>query len=162
MSKIKGFKKEKYNRLTPIRATDRRDNFDNVIWECRCDCGNTHYASYNNILTGAIKSCGCLKKEKTSENMKKGFQKHAKMHLIDGTNIARISLDRPSKNNTSGVTGVYSERGKWRALITFKGKQYDLGRHEKFEDAVNARRKKEEELFLDFLKSHGYANKEGK
>ena len=31
-----------------------------VIWECQCDCGNTHLASTELLLSGHVASCGCI------------------------------------------------------------------------------------------------------
>lgn len=59
-------------------------------------------------------------------------------------------------NNTTGVKGVYwdKSRKKWMACITAYKKTYHLGRFDKFEDAVKARKDAE-------LKYHGeYRNKE--
>lgn len=44
-----------------------------------------------------------------------------------------------SKNNNSGVTGVYKSHNKWQAVIMISGKNINLGRYDKFEDAVEAR-----------------------
>ena len=30
---------------------------------CQCDCGNKTIASYNNLSSGSVRSCGCLKKD---------------------------------------------------------------------------------------------------
>ena len=56
------------------------------------------------------------------------------------------------RNNTSGVTGVSwdSESGKWRARLWAYDKMYHLGRFDKFEDAVAARKLAEEEYFGEF------------
>ena len=34
-----------------------------VIWKCLCDCGNITYVRGQNLKSGAVKSCGCLRKE---------------------------------------------------------------------------------------------------
>ena len=54
--------------------------------------------------------------------------------------------------NTSGVTGVFydNQRGKWVASITFNNKRHLLGRFETKEGAVEARIRKELELFWEF------------
>lgn len=44
------------------------------------------------------------------------------------------------------------DREKWTAQIGFQGKNYHLGRFEKKEDAIKARKKAEEKIFGDFLK----------
>jgi hypothetical protein len=35
------------------------DQWGNVVWRCRCDCGEPHLVSSSNLRTGMVKSCGC-------------------------------------------------------------------------------------------------------
>ena len=51
-----------------------------------------------------------------------------------------------SKANTTGYTGVYAERGKFRAIIGHKGKAKSLGSFKTIEEAVAARKKAENDL----------------
>lgn len=44
-----------------------------------------------------------------------------------------------------------TSKQKYRAQITFKRKTYNLGYFDKLEDAAEARKKAEEEMFNDFL-----------
>ncbi len=53
---------QRFGRLVAIRPTDRRYGTC-VMWECKCDCGNTTYASSHNLKCGNTDSCGCLKDE---------------------------------------------------------------------------------------------------
>lgn len=71
--------------------------------------------------------------------------------LIDGTCVEKISRTGLQKNNTSGFTGVQSRGNQWIAVITFKRKVFYLGKYEKLEDAVQARKRAEEMLFGEFL-----------
>lgn len=49
----------KFGKLTVIDKTEERIN-DNIVWNCKCDCGN-YKKVYTNLLTqGKVKSCGCL------------------------------------------------------------------------------------------------------
>lgn len=51
----------KFGKLTVIRKTDERTNGGEVLWECKCDCGNyTKVAGYS-LSRGLTLSCGCLK-----------------------------------------------------------------------------------------------------
>lgn len=51
-------------------------------------------------------------------------------------------------NNTSGYTGVYKRNNKWCARIVVNKKQINLGTFATFEEAVDARKKAEEEYFI--------------
>ena len=65
----------------------------------------------------------------------------------------------PSAANTSGVRGVYWDKRmkKWRARLRFKGKLMNFGAYDRFEDAVDARKRAEAQYFAsaidDFSKS---------
>ena len=58
-----------------------------------------------------------------------------------------------------GVPGVDWRAGKgvWRAAICFKGKRHYLGSYSRFEDAVAARKRAEEELHNSFLREFAAA-----
>lgn len=49
---------ERFGMLTAIEPTDQR-NFGNVIWKCRCDCGQITYRSTNYLDKDRMCSCGC-------------------------------------------------------------------------------------------------------
>lgn len=48
---------ERYGHLTVIKDTGKRIH-RSIIWECKCDCGNTHNVSSNNLNSGRVNSCG--------------------------------------------------------------------------------------------------------
>ncbi len=62
-----------------------------------------------------------------------------------------------NSDNTSGCTGVYLQTshgrrtGRWVAQICFRGRRYHLGVFDRLEDAVEARKNAEEQLYDDFL-----------
>ena len=51
-------------------------------------------------------------------------------------------------------TGVYYDKqdGMWRAVINFQKKRTDLGRFQRIDDAIKARKDAEDRLFNRFLK----------
>lgn len=51
---------KKFGNLLVLEKTNERSNKGNVIWKCKCDCGNECYVSTNHLQTGNTKSCGCL------------------------------------------------------------------------------------------------------
>ena len=57
-----------------------------------------------------------------------------------------------SKNNTSGVTGVYfrKDRNRWKAGICVNGGMVWSGLYVDFEDAVNERKRMEEKYFGEY------------
>lgn len=40
------------------------------MWLCKCDCGDETIVIGNNLVRGYVKSCGCLRKETSSERCK--------------------------------------------------------------------------------------------
>ena len=59
---------KKFGKLTAIREYSK--DKDGYKWLCKCECGNECIVSAHNLSIGNTKSCGCLHKEKSSENMK--------------------------------------------------------------------------------------------
>lgn len=129
-----------FGRLTVIESVKDRPGY----WRCKCECGNETDVKYDYLVYGHTKSCGCLQKTQIIENLK----------LVDGTSVTKLEVGRKKliASNTSGYNGVYLDKknGKWRAQISFKRKKYYLGRYDKIEDAVEARRRGEE-MYDDFL-----------
>lgn len=48
------------------------------VWKCMCDCGNVTYTISSALKAGNTRSCGCLRKEKSRETMKKHRQNRRK------------------------------------------------------------------------------------
>jgi hypothetical protein len=51
-----------YGRLTVVERT-ANNKHGKVRWICRCQCGRRRRVSANDLRTGAVKSCGCLKRD---------------------------------------------------------------------------------------------------
>ena len=66
---------DKYNRLTVIKEVERYVDSSGRKYRqmlCSCDCGSEPIkVLLNSLRKGDTKSCGCYKKEKTKERMKK-------------------------------------------------------------------------------------------
>lgn len=130
---------KKFHRLTVIQEAGR-DNSGQVLWECRCDCGNTSIVRGRDLCSGGTKSCGCLDLEKVVERIKK--------ETVNHSNISRIKSQKLSVLNTSGIKGVCpTKTGRWRAYIGHKGKQVYLGEYSQKGDAVRARKNGEKIYF---------------
>lgn len=129
-----------------ITVGKRTKKCGKTYYYCLCRlCGKTVLKRADIIPT--ITSCGCDKEENRIAAIKEKV-------FMDGTQPSKIRLDKaPTKANKSGVVGVCwdKSRGKWKADIRFKNKKYNLGRFENFEDAVEARKEAEKNLFGGFL-----------
>lgn len=51
---------KRFGKLVAIKPTEQRDKNGGILWECKCDCGRTHYATPGNLNSGGLLSCGCL------------------------------------------------------------------------------------------------------
>ena len=95
---------QRFGRLTVVGRNGY--TYGRVIeWLCKCDCGNTTTSTRANLLSGNMKSCGCLKLERVSVLTKT----HGKRH----TRLYRIWLNMKNRcNNVRGVDyGHYGGRG---------------------------------------------------
>ncbi len=117
-----------------------------TAWLCRCDCGTELVVKTCHLRNGRAVSCGCALLEGRSCGL-------ASLTYVDGTCVEMLRARTVRRNNTSGVPGVdwRPSKGTWRASICFKGKRHYLGSYHRFEDAVKARKRAEEELHDDFL-----------
>ena len=131
---------QKFERLTALYPTDKRDSKGSVVWHCRCDCGNETEVSYNQLVYSHMQSCGCKKKEHDEK------LKDTLIH-IDGTSLDMIRSRKIPSDNTTGHRGVYLIRGKYVAKIVFQKKAYYLGTYPTAAEAAQARKEAEEILF---------------
>lgn len=51
----------RFGRLTVIEKAE--DKNKQIMWRCKCDCGNEKCVSSGNLRSGCTKSCGCLHDE---------------------------------------------------------------------------------------------------
>lgn len=135
---LKDWVGKQFGDLTVTAYGGKRDG--SHYWRCRCKCGKELEARQSNLQNGHTQSCGCR------------YSIGDILHFVNGTCIEAIQSKTVSKNNTSGVRGVYRNKRtrKWVAQITFQHKTYYLGSYSKLEDAAKARRRGEER-FDNFL-----------
>ena len=133
---------QRFGKLTVLRPAENIGG--KTAWVCQCDCGRESVIKTNSLREGRTASCGCA-----------GGAKNARRGLtfVDGTCVEFIQSEKVQKNNTSGVPGVFwvVRDRLWWATIGFKGKRHYLGKYQKLEDAVKARKRAEEELYHSFL-----------
>ena len=147
MSKAIDLTGQRLGRLTVVERAGTAKNHRS-LWKCKCDCGNETVVRYDNLKSGATTSCGCFLKEITLEKIKKQNQILCK----EGTMLCLLT-QKISKNNTSGIKGVYWNKRlrKWGVSIYFKKKRKHIGYFDTLEDATKARALAEEEYFQPIL-----------
>lgn len=55
-------REKRFGNLVALQPTNQRQN-GYVVWECRCDCGNSAYVSGQLLTEGKTKSCGCIRRQ---------------------------------------------------------------------------------------------------
>lgn len=137
----------RFGKLTVIRPAENIGK--RTAWHCRCDCGEDVVVKTYHLRSGHTTSCGC-------KNGFGGPRSALGLTYIDGTCVEMLAAKTVRKNNTSGVPGVdwWASKQRWRAAICFKGKRYYLGSYSRFEDAVKARKRAEENLHDGFLREY--------
>lgn len=134
---------QRFGRLIAQMPLDDRVK-GSVVWQCMCDCGRVCEYPASELVSGAARSCGCLKYENDVLQQK--------LHYIDGTCVEFIeNTGAVSRRNTTGYRGLKPVRGRWEARITFKKKTYFLGSFADKDDAIRARQRAEEEVYGEFL-----------
>ncbi|MEG0374648.1 MAG: AP2 domain-containing protein [Raoultibacter sp.] len=143
-------KGDKFDALTAIEIVDH-DKFGMAIWLCECTCGKSTRVRAGALRSGGTTSCGCRVVQKARAAESQG--------RVEGTKLSALTSKTP-KNNTSGVKGVTYERSRnrWIAQIKYQGKRRHIGSFKTCEEAAEARRKAEEELFAPMLRKYGRSN----
>lgn len=88
MGKIKDLTGQRFGRLVVV-SENGRDKIQNVLWLCRCDCGNMVTVRGSMLRAGRSKSCGCFRKELQSELNT--------THGLRNTRIYRIWVDMKTR-----------------------------------------------------------------
>lgn len=82
---------QRFDRLAVIGMDDVDSR--KTYWVCQCDCGNIKSVRSDGLISGNVRSCGCLKKEQDKTNFAKSEcnQKYIKTGFkVGGTRLYRI------------------------------------------------------------------------
>lgn len=109
---------QKFGRLTALEPTLLRQN-GNVVWKCKCDCGNICYKGSKYLINGMVQSCGCLKS--------KGEQKIINIlqqNNIDFKKEVTFSDCKYNDNLLRFDFGIYNNQNELLYLIEYDGIQH--------------------------------------
>lgn len=120
---------KRFGRLVVLnRAEDKvsKSGYKTIMWNCRCDCGNTKVIRGKCLSGGITKSCGCYAKEVMSSIKKK--------HGDNGTRLYAIwdSMRQRCYNKNNKAYPNYGGRGisvceEWNDYNNFKKWSIDSG-----------------------------------
>jgi hypothetical protein len=111
---------QRFGKLTAIKPTDKRER-GGVVWECKCDCGNTTIVASRDLVNGHTQSCGCRQKETISKIRKKHGDRDARLYSVWKTMKKRCENQNANGYKYYGDMGVkvceewhdYSEFKAW-------------------------------------------------
>lgn len=107
----------RFGHLIVIRENGRSSQ-SNVKWLCKCDCGNEVSVNSSYLITKHTSSCGCFKKECSTNRFTTHGQTGTHLYKIWASMIQRCH-DRKSKSFKSyGEKGV-SVCNEWREFEGF-------------------------------------------
>ena len=111
---------QRFGKLIAIKPTDERRN-GSVVWECKCDCGNTAYVQANNLRSGKTTSCGCAGREDLSD------QRFGMLTAINPTGERRnghvVWECKCDCGNTAFVRAYYLKEGKTTSCGCTRGRK---------------------------------------
>lgn len=105
---------QRFSRLVAIDISQHQSKGD-TKWICLCDCGNRAEIRAQNLKRGVAKSCGCLKREKSTTHGLSKTQEHR---------IWRGLFDRCYNPNKPKIYARYGGRGivvsdEWHNFANF-------------------------------------------
>ena len=114
------FTGKRFGRLVLVRK-EKRNKHNQIMWLCKCDCGNEKIARESGLKTGNIKSCGCIRKE-MMENKAKHNMSHTRFGYIFYTITDRCKRKKSLSYKNYGGRGIKCE---WKSLDEFKFDMYE-------------------------------------
>jgi len=82
MSKKIDLKDQRFGRLVVSHDTGERKHRQ-VVWHCRCDCGNEVNVVGYDLTSGRTTSCGCYQRERSVEaNTVYGMNRQGETHPV--------------------------------------------------------------------------------
>lgn len=114
MPKLIDITGQRYGRLVAISKSKNVNG--RTSWLCKCDCGNMKNVTSNSLRRGAIKSCGCIRKEQASSRSKLAGEKRGRQLKKHGGSSERLygvwkSMNQRCSNHHNSNYQDYGGRG---------------------------------------------------
>lgn len=106
MGRFKDLTGQRFGRLTVIERSSTKQGH-HICWVCRCDCGKiVPLVCGDNLKSGDIKSCGCLRREEMiKKNHKHGLNK-TRTHRIWCGMLTRCFNPKRDEYKNYGGRGI--------------------------------------------------------
>lgn len=88
MSKFIDLTGQRFGRLLVVKR-DGLAKSGHALWLCKCDCGNEHVLTSNQLRSGT-QSCGCLQRERATEAAKKRIGSNVRKRYCIGEKNYRL------------------------------------------------------------------------
>lgn len=105
---------QRFGRLLVFEEAGRNKQ-NNVLWKCRCDCGAIKIVCGTELRRGKTKSCGCFKREKTSEINKGRTGENNPMFGKFGKAAPRYNPNLTDEERQ--IRREYLEYKEWRTAV---------------------------------------------
>lgn len=150
---------QKYGKLTVIEASEEKSQEGRTLYLCRCDCeeGNTIKVTANRLLSGSVKSCGCLRSAArkaiggSKERRPQGWTPEDEAERVK-TIYSNFDAQSPESFDTgetdgagktcaqySRVHGVYKKGNSYIAQMRIGGRTYHIISSVEEKVAINSR-----------------------
>lgn len=67
---MKDLANQRFGRQVAVKPCGK-NKYGNVLWLCKCDCGNEHIVASGKLVQGKSKSCGCYSREIRIQQLQK-------------------------------------------------------------------------------------------
>lgn len=93
----------RFDRLIVLCICDQRTSRGRTFWNCVCDCGKTSIVDGGSLRSGARKSCGCLKNQRSAARMYvHGMAKTREYTIWSGAKKRCFNTNEPAYPNYGG------------------------------------------------------------
>jgi hypothetical protein len=117
--RAKNLSGERFGRLVAVGVSclvGKKKN--NQMWLCVCDCGTGKHVRRDSLLSGTIRSCGCLASDVTKKRMKTHGMHGTRLYRIWAGMLQRCNNHKSIPYQKYGATGI-SVCGEWREFMGF-------------------------------------------
>lgn len=117
--KAKNITNQRFGRLVALGPIGRIHPKGNFIWLCQCDCENKTSVRGAHLLNGAIRSCGCLRSETTTNRSTTHGMTKEPIHAVWQTMIQRCTNPNNKDYKYYGGRGIQVCREWQESFIAF-------------------------------------------